>query len=72
MRAPPLLPEETLFRVLRLARFNGLSVLGIAGFFAVISAAAQDVPGALVGVLVAGSRVSRMRPVSTALSNCTA
>lgn len=64
MRAPPLLPEETLFRVLRLARFNGLSVLGIAGFFAVISAAAQDVPGALVGVLVAGAGALELHGVS--------
>ncbi len=55
MRAPPLLPEETLFRVLRLARFNGLSVLGIAGFFALLSAAAHNIPGAAVGVLVAGA-----------------
>jgi hypothetical protein len=55
MRVPPLLPEETLFRVLRLARFNGMSVLFIAGFFALISAAAKDVPGAAIGVLVAGA-----------------
>lgn len=64
MRVPPLLPEETLFRVLRLARFNGLSVLGIAGFFAVISAAAQDVPGAIVGVLVAGAGALELHGVS--------
>lgn len=55
MRVPPLLPEETLLRVLRLARFNGMSVLFIAGFFALISAAAKDIPGAAIGVLVAGA-----------------
>jgi hypothetical protein len=55
MRAPPLLPEETLNRVLRLARFNGLSVLLVAGFFSLLSAAAHDVPGAIIGVLVAGA-----------------
>ncbi|MBC7367514.1 MAG: hypothetical protein H7343_12030 [Undibacterium sp.] len=55
MRAPPHLPEETLYRVLRLARFNGMSVLAIAGFFSLLSAAGHDVPGAIVGVLVAGA-----------------
>ncbi len=55
MRAPAQLPDETLFRVLRLARFNGTSVLVIAGFFSLVSATAKDVPGALVGVFVAGA-----------------
>jgi len=36
MRAPPLLPEETLFRVIRFARFNGISELAIAGVFSLI------------------------------------
>lgn len=64
MRAPPLLPEETLYRVLRLARFNGLSVLVIAGFFSLVSAAGHDVPGAIVGVLVAGAGAFELHGVS--------
>ena len=30
MQQPPLLPEETLSRVLRLAKFDGLGALGLA------------------------------------------
>lgn len=52
MKAPPLLPEETLHRVLRVANLDGLSVMGIAGFLALISAAAGDYQGAGVGLLV--------------------
>jgi hypothetical protein len=52
---PPLLPTETLRRVLRLARVDGLGVLVIAGFFALVSAAAGDYFGAVVGLLVAGA-----------------
>jgi len=55
MKAPPLLPEETLLRVLRVARLDGLSVLVIAGVFALISALAGDGVGAVVGLLVAGA-----------------
>ena len=39
MQQPPLLPEETLARVLRLARFDGMSVLVLGGMFALIAAA---------------------------------
>ena len=55
MKAPPLLPEETLLRVLRVARLDGTSVLVIAGVFALISALAGDGLGAIVGLLVAGA-----------------
>lgn len=55
MKAPPLLPEETLHRVLRVARLDGISVLVIAGVFALISALASDAVGAVVGLLVAGA-----------------
>ena len=55
MKAPPLLPEETLLRVLRIARLDGTSVLVIAGVFALISALAGDGLGAVVGLLVAGA-----------------
>ncbi|MSU25309.1 MAG: hypothetical protein EXS32_16005 [Opitutus sp.] len=52
---PPLLPDETLRRVLRLARLDGLSVLAVAGLFAVLTALAGDVVGAVIGLLVAGA-----------------
>ena len=55
MKAPPLLPEETLIRVLRVARLDGLSVLVISGVFALVSALAGDGLGAVVGLLVAGA-----------------
>jgi hypothetical protein len=55
MKAPPLLPEETLRRVLRVARLDGMSVLVIAGLFALISALFRDGLGTVVGLLVAGA-----------------
>jgi len=55
MKAPPLLPEETLLRVLRVARLDGWSVALVAGLFALLSALFGDVLGAIVGLLVAGS-----------------
>jgi len=55
MRAPPLLPEETLYRVVRFARFNGISALVVAGVFGLMCAASKDLPGATIGVLVAGA-----------------
>lgn len=54
-KLPPLLPEETLARVLRLARFDGLSVLFLGTLFAVGAAAAKDLPFAAVGLLAAGA-----------------
>jgi hypothetical protein len=51
--APPLLPGETLARVLRIARMDGLSVLGVAGLFALLAAGSKDVQGAAIGVTVA-------------------
>lgn len=54
-KTPPLLPDETLHRVLRLARVDGLSVLVIAGFLALASAARGDYVGAIIGLLVAGA-----------------
>lgn len=55
MRAPPLLPEETYVRVCRVAKFDGLSVVVVAGSFALLSASMGDVPGATVGLLAAGA-----------------
>jgi hypothetical protein len=52
---PPPLPEEILRRVLRVARFDGVSLLSIAGACALVSASYRDVSGAVVGLLVAGA-----------------
>jgi hypothetical protein len=52
---PPLLPSEILRRLLRVARFDGMSVLGVAGAFALISAASRDVSGAVIGLMVAAA-----------------
>jgi hypothetical protein len=50
---PPLLPHETFARILRIARFDGLSVLGVAGIFALLAGAAHDYQGAFIGLAVA-------------------
>ncbi|MFM7750642.1 MAG: hypothetical protein ACKPB0_09520 [Opitutaceae bacterium] len=55
MQQPPLLPEETLERVERLARFDGLSLLLLGALFAVPAAAVRDVPFAIIGLLAAGA-----------------
>jgi hypothetical protein len=52
---PPLLPEEALARVLRLARADGTGVLMVATFFALTSAAMGDFWGAVVWLLMAGA-----------------
>ncbi|HZZ18273.1 MAG TPA: hypothetical protein VFE25_02830 [Opitutaceae bacterium] len=52
---PPLLPSEALKRVVRLARFDGMSLLVVSGGFALISASASDKSGALIGLLIAGA-----------------
>ena len=40
---------------MRIARFDGLSVLGISGAVALMSAASRDVSGAIIGLLVAAA-----------------
>jgi ABC-type antimicrobial peptide transport system permease subunit len=52
---PPKLVSEILRHVLRVARFDGLSVLLLAGFFALVSAASGDVSGAIFGLLIAAA-----------------
>jgi hypothetical protein len=52
---PPFLPEETLHRVLRVARADGMSVLMVATFFALLSGMAGDFGGAIIGLLIAGA-----------------
>jgi hypothetical protein len=55
MQIPPLLPEETLVRVMRLARLDGLSVLALGGVFALLAASSHEVPLAAIGLLAAGA-----------------
>ena len=51
---PPHLPIETLARVLRLARLDGMGALVIATFFALTAASIGEIAGATVWLLVAG------------------
>ncbi|PAW63982.1 MAG: hypothetical protein B9S34_13395 [Opitutia bacterium Tous-C1TDCM] len=55
MRSPPLLPEETLVRVLRLAKLDGITVLVLGGVFALMAAGNGQAPFAIVGLLAAGA-----------------
>jgi hypothetical protein len=52
---PPLLPDEVLSRVYRLARRDGFSVLMIASIFAFMAAVMGDAVGAIIGLGVAGT-----------------
>lgn len=52
---PPLLPEYKVGRAIRVAHFHGMSVLLVAGLFALVSAMAGDRVGAIAGLLVAGA-----------------
>jgi hypothetical protein len=61
---PPILPQETLRRVMRIARFDGMSVLIVAGGFALLSAASRDIPGALIGVMIAGAGAIELHGVA--------
>ena len=64
MKAPPLLPEEIFQRVLRLARFDGLSVVIAASVCAVLAASMGDPVGAGIGVLVAGAGALELHGVT--------
>ncbi len=55
MRPPPFLPEETLIRVLRLAKFDGVSALVLGALFALVSAASGQLPFTAIGLLAAGA-----------------
>jgi hypothetical protein len=52
---PPFLPAEALRRVLRVSRFDGMTVLTVAGAFAFFSALDHDELGTLIGLAVAGA-----------------
>jgi hypothetical protein len=64
MQAPPLLPEETLARVLRLARFDGLGVVVLAGAFSLLAAAAGEKAYALAGLAAAGAGAVELHGVA--------
>ena len=55
MQQPPLLPEVTLSRVLRLARVDGMGAMVLGGMFALVAASARDFPFAAIGLLAAGA-----------------
>lgn len=55
MQQPPLLPEEALTRVLRVARFDGTGALALGAIFALMAAAGGDFPFAVIGLLGAGA-----------------
>jgi len=55
MQPPPLLPEETYSRVLRLAKFDGTGVLALGALFAVLAASGGEAHFAIVGLLAAGA-----------------
>lgn len=55
MSQPPLLPDEALSRVMRLARMDALSILVVASVFAIMSAAAGNRVTAGIGLLAAGA-----------------
>lgn len=55
MRLPPLLPSETLARVLRVAKFDGTTVFALSALFAVMAATAGEMRFAVIGLLAAGA-----------------
>ena len=55
MIKPPLLPAQTVARMLRVAKFDGTSVLVLCGGLALASAAVGDFTGAFIGVVIAAA-----------------
>jgi hypothetical protein len=64
MRRPPLLPAEALRRVVRIARFDGMSVLIVAGAFALASAMLHDEKGTVIGLLLAAAGAIELHGVA--------
>jgi hypothetical protein len=62
--APPPLPHETLDRVCRLARFEGRSLLVLAGLFSLLAAYQRDGIGAVAGCLAAAVGVIELNGVN--------
>ena len=64
MKALPPLPKDTVRRVVRVARFDGWSVLGVAGVLALAAATMGDYVGAIVGLIVAGAGAGELHGAS--------
>ncbi len=64
MSQPPLLPSEALARVIRLAKFDGYSVLVLGGLFALSSAAVRHFPLTTIGLLAAGAGAVELHGVA--------
>jgi hypothetical protein len=60
-REPPLTPAETLRRVLRTARIDGLSVLVVSGVFTLWSLAERDWTEAGIGLLICAAGAIELR-----------
>jgi hypothetical protein len=58
---PPLTPEETLRRVLRTARLDGISLLVVSSGFTGASLLFGDLTGALIGLLVCAAGAVELR-----------
>lgn len=63
MQLPPLLPEEILVRVIRLARIDGLGVLLLGSLFAIFAATSGEAGFAVVGLLAAGAGAAELHGV---------
>ena len=63
-KAPPLLPSETLSRVVRTARMNGTVTLAIAGTFALISASDHDFSGTGIGIAIAAAGAMELHGIT--------
>jgi len=64
MPQPPLLPEETLIRVLRVARVDGAGALVLGGIFALLAAAGGERAFAVIGLLASGAGAVELHGVS--------
>ena len=64
MPQPPLLPAEVLARVLRLAKFDGMSALALGGLFALSAAAGGHFPLTAIGLLAAGAGAVELHGVA--------
>ncbi|MDP3069905.1 MAG: hypothetical protein Q8N18_06425 [Opitutaceae bacterium] len=64
MPTPPPLPEVVVARVARIARFDGLGVLALAGAFALVSALDHKVALALIGLAAAGAGAAELHGVA--------
>jgi hypothetical protein len=67
-REPPLTPEETLRRIARTARIDGLSILAVSGVFTLWSLADRDWTEAGIGLLICAAGALELRGRSLLLA----